>query len=202
NTKLDLTETWVYSCSTTLSETHTNTVVAHGWANGISTADIASATVIVGTPVVPPLIHVTKVPSPLTLRSGGGMVTYTETVTNPGTVALSNVNLTDDKCSPVYFVAGDTNGDGKLGPTETWAYTCRTNLTQTTVNTATASGEANGLTVRDLAVATVTVAAVPALPNTGSFPDNNNTSRNLAILSFVLMLVSTSLVVVLRKKSI
>lgn len=170
--KLDLNETWTHSCTTTLSATHTNNVVATGWANNLSAIDIASATVVVGVPiVVPPLIHVTKVPSPLTLLAGGGMVTYTETITNPGTVALSNVRLTDDTCSPMQFISGDSNGDSRLDATESWTYTCRSNLTQTTTNTAIASGEANGLTVRDFATATVVVAtAVPGLPKTGVAP--------------------------------
>ncbi|PJC53265.1 MAG: hypothetical protein CO029_03700, partial [Candidatus Magasanikbacteria bacterium CG_4_9_14_0_2_um_filter_41_10] len=91
---LDVNETWVYTCSTILTKTHTNIITATGWANGISASDIANATVIVGIPVVPPLIHVTKIPSPLVLSTGGGMVTYTNKVTNPGMVALSNVYLT------------------------------------------------------------------------------------------------------------
>lgn len=183
DTKLDLNETWVYRCSTTLSATHTNTVVATGWANGLSTTDIASATVIVGAPVVPPLIHVTKIPSPLALLAGGGMVTYTEKITNPGTVALSNVRLTDDKCSPMNYISGDTNNDSKLDTTETWTYTCKANLIKTTTNTATAIGEANGLTVRDFAIATVVVAAaVPKLPNTGFANVEKNISWNIIAL--------------------
>jgi LPXTG-motif cell wall-anchored protein len=170
--KLDVNETWVHRCATTLTETHTNTVVATGWANGVSAVDIASATVIVGLPVVPPLIHVTKVPSLLALSAGGGMVTYTKKVTNPGLVALSNVRLVDDKCGPVKYVSGDTNVDAKLDIAETWTYTCTTKLTQTTTNTVIAQGEANGLTARDIALATVVVAnAVPTLPNTGISPD-------------------------------
>jgi len=165
--RLDVTEIWTYHCYTTLSETHTNIVVATGWANGLTATDIASATVVVGTPIVPPLIHITKIPSPLTLLAGGGAVTYTKQVTNPGTVALSNVHVTDDKCTPTY-VSGDMNGDSMLDPAETWTYTCTTNHTVTTTNTAIATGEANGLTARDFAIATVVVAtAVPALPKTG-----------------------------------
>jgi len=164
--KLDVSETWIHTCQTNLTETHTNTAVATGWANGISTVDIASATVVVGAPIVPPLIHITKVPSPIVLPAGGGMVTYVKTVTNPGTVALSNVRVTDDKCSPVSYITGDTNSDSKLDPSETWMYTCRTNLIQTTTNTAVASGDANGMTARDFAIAHVLV-AVPGLSNTG-----------------------------------
>lgn len=198
--KLDVNEVWVYNCSTNLSETHTNTVVTTGWANGLSTADIASATVVVGTPVVSPLIHLTKVPNPLTLPAGSGMVTYTEKITNPGTVALSNVTLTDDKCSPMKYVSGDINHDYKLDPTETFAYTCQSKLTKTTTNTAVASGEANGQVVRALAIATVVVAsAVPKLPNTGFAPSGQ--TGIIIVLSAGLILVLIVLALVLRRKS-
>lgn len=175
NARLEVTETWVYNCATTLQATHTNTVVATGWANGLSAVDIASATVVVGVPeIVPPLIHITKVPSPLALRAGGGMVNYIKKVTNPGTVALSNVRLVDDKFNPVAYISGDLNNDSRLDPTETWTYTCRVNLTRTTTNTVIVTGEANGLVARDFAIATVVVAPAvtiaPALPKTGFAP--------------------------------
>ena len=198
--KLDVNEVWVHTCTTTLTATHTNTVVATGWANGISAVDIASATVVVGAPVVPPLIHVTKIPSPLALSAGGGMVTYTERVTNPGTVALSGVGLMDDKCAPLQYVSGDTNGDSLLQPSETWTYTCRTNLLASTTNTAVASGTANGITVRDFAVATVIVAA-PSLPRAGFPPVENDILRNIMIAG-VLLLGAASLVGALRKRTI
>jgi hypothetical protein len=166
DSKLDVSETWTYRCSTRLTETHTNTVVATGWANGLSAVDIASATVVVGLPVLPPLIHVTKIPRPLLLLNGGGMVTYIERVSNPGTVALNNVTLTDNTCSPMRYIGGDRNRDKKLDPTETWRYTCRTRVSTTTTNTAIATGTANGITVRDFAIATVVVAApVPTIRN-------------------------------------
>jgi len=48
------------------------------------------------------------------LSAGGEWLFYTKEVTNPGTVALSNVQLADDKCNPVQYISGDTNGDSKL----------------------------------------------------------------------------------------
>jgi len=199
--KLDVNETWVYRCATTLQETHTNTVVATGWANGLSATDIASATVVVGLPIVHPLIHVTKIPSPLTLLSKGGAVTYTEKITNPGTVALSNVNLTDDKCSPVKYLSGDINNNSKLENTETWTYTCKTTLAKTTTNTAVASGEANGFTVRDFAIATVVVAsAVPKLPDTGISSQTGNSILAISILSGIIILTIISLAVMIFKR--
>ena len=198
---LQVNETWTYTCSMTLSATHTNTVVATGWANGITATDIASATVVVGIPVVPPLIHVTKVPNPLALATAGGTVVYTEKITNPGTVALSNVTLTDDKCSPMTYISGDTNGDSMLPANETWTYTCSTNLTQTTTNTATASGTANGMTARDFAVATVVVAA-PKLPSTGVAPDENTIPWNIIALAGILTVISSSFVVMRKKRTV
>ena len=196
--QLDVTETWVHTCTTTLTETHTNTVVTTGWANGLTATDIASSTVVVGVPLVPPLINVTKVPSPLTLLAGGGMVTFTKKVTNPGTVALSNVRLIDDKCATVAFVSGDTDGDLMLDTTETWTYTCSTNLTATTTNTVSASGDANGMTARDFALATVVVAeAVPALPKTGFGPVESILAWRIVAIG---MFATSLLLYVIRKK--
>jgi len=200
DSKLDVNETWVHNCTKTISETHTNTVVATGWANGLSATDIASATVFVNEAIVPPLIHVTKVPSPLTLLAGGGNVTYTETITNPGTEPLNNVTLTDDKCSPMVYVSGDTNSDSKLDTSESWKYTCQTKLTATTTNTATASGEANGITVRDIALATVTVAAaVPTLPATGFL--NSISFSGIVVLISLLVLGFSPLLFFKKHKS-
>jgi hypothetical protein len=200
--KLDVDETWIYNCSTTLSETHTNTVVATGWANDISSVDVASATVIVGDSIVPPLIHITKTPSQLTLSAGGGMITYTKKITNPGEVALSSVMVTDDKCSPLNYVSGDTNSDLRLDVDETWTYTCRTNVTKTITNTAIASGYANGLVVRDFAVATVVVAsAVPLLPNTGGTSDQNVLIWSIVVIA-ILNAAAILLHVIRKKQSI
>ncbi|KKW19121.1 MAG: hypothetical protein UY63_C0021G0004 [Parcubacteria group bacterium GW2011_GWA2_51_10] len=175
DSQLDVNETWVHTCSTTLTETHTNTVVATGWANGISSVDIASAIVVVGLPIVPPLIHVVKTPNKFDLPAPGGAVTYFYSVTNPGTEPLSDVTITDNKCTglPGRVVGhpGDLNKNNLLESNETWQFTCKTNLKKTTTNIGTAQGSANGLTVRDFSIVTVVVGAVvPKLPNTGFAP--------------------------------
>jgi len=161
---LDITETWMYTCTTTLAQTTINYATARGIGNDMAAVDTAIAEVIVGVPVVPPLIHIVKTPNPLTLPNGGGSVTYSYTVTNPGTVALTDVTVTDNKCANVTRVSGDTNGDLKLQSSETWTYTCTMNIPQTTVNTAIATGHANGLTAIDTALATVVVEGLPIPP--------------------------------------
>jgi uncharacterized repeat protein (TIGR01451 family)/LPXTG-motif cell wall-anchored protein len=161
---LETNETWTYSCTTTLNSTTVNYATARGIGNGLAAVDTAIAEVVVGLPIVPPLIHVIKTPSPLNLPAAGGSVTYSYTVTNPGTVPLTGVTLTDNKCSNPTFVSGDTNGDSRLQSTEAWHYTCTTNLSLTTTNTAIATGHANGLTAVDTALATVVLAGSPVPP--------------------------------------
>jgi hypothetical protein len=193
NSQLDLTETWKYSCSMWLTSTTTNIVTATGEANGIVAVDTAEATVVVGVPVIPPLIHVVKVPNIFLLPAGGGPVTYNYTVTNPGTAPLSNVSVTDDKCTglPGLVVGnpGDINHNNLLESNESWAFTCQTNITDTVTNTVTARGSANGLTAYDYALATVVVSA-PILPNTGLTPLGESTTTDIIVVIIVLIIAS------------
>ncbi|MEI6296431.1 MAG: hypothetical protein WCO84_02165 [bacterium] len=203
NSLLDLDESWKYRCSKLVSKTTTNTVTVHGQANGWDGYDYANATVVVGSTSTPPLIHVVKKPNIFVLPIGGGAVTYTYTVTNPGTEPLSNVSITDDKCTglPGRVVGhpGDLNKNNLLESNEAWIFTCNTNLAKTTTNIGTAVGYANGMIAVDVSPATVAVTA-PGLPNTG-FPAD---TRDIVILalSCSLLLVSVSLALVLRKEKI
>jgi hypothetical protein len=156
DSKLDISEAWTYQCTTTLTQTTTNTAKVSGQANGFTATDTAHATVVVSMPLPPPLIHVIKIPSALIVTSGG-LVTYTYTLTNPGTAALSNVSIVDDKCSPISGMSGDTNNNSLLEASEAWTYTCQMSLTATTVNTAIAEGSANSLTATDSSIVTVVV---------------------------------------------
>lgn len=175
DSRLQTTEEWHYTCTTNIPLTTTNTAIATGHANGLTAIDTALATVVVAGSPIPPLIHIIKKAVPIILPAGGGLVTYTYTVSNPGTVLLDNVSVSDDTCGPVTLVSGDVNGNGLLGPTEAWTYGCQQNLTSSTINTATATGHGNGLTVTDVTVASVVLSPalippVPSLPNTGVDP--------------------------------
>jgi len=188
NNKLNPGEHWKYTCTATLSTTTTNTAIATGYSDdSYHQASIATAvsTVVVGEPITPPLINIVKVPSRLTpFPYGGGPVTYTYTVTNPGVAPLHNVVVTDNKCSMVVFISGDTNKDNLLDPGETWTYTCQTDVLTSTMNTATAEGSANGLTAVGYAFATVLV-ATPGLPNTGLPPVNFGSLGVIALLGIL-----------------
>lgn len=105
-----------------------------------------------------PLIGLTSVPEPLALPKGAGTVTYHYAVKNfLGEVALTDIQVSDDKCNPVTFFTGDDNGDGKLDYSETWRYVCTTRLAETTHSIATATGKANSITATHKAYATVVV---------------------------------------------
>ena len=120
-----------------------------------------------------PLIGVLKVPTPLALPNGAGLVTYNYTVWNVGgTQALTNVTLTDDKCTPSSLLSGDLNGNSKLDPAENWKYSCTATLATTTTNTAVATGHSDdGFNQTAIATAIATVAVgVPGLPATSVVP--------------------------------
>ena len=187
NSLLDLTESWIYQCTKIVPVTTTNTATAHGAANGWDGYDTANATVVVGATTTPPLIHLTKRPSVFVLPVGGGPVTYFYSVTNPGVVPLSDVSITDDRCTGlpgrVTGHPGDLNKNDLLDNNETWQFTCQSNLTQTTTNTATVIGHANGFTAVDYSEATVVVAG-PTLPGTG-YGSGNKISWSIVVLSVI-----------------
>ena len=105
------------------------------------------------------VINIAKTASRTSLPAGGGSVTYTYTVTNPGTVEFGNVTVIDNKVTPVTYVSGDVNGDEILQPGEAWIYRATVNLTATTTNIATASAVGAGIVTTDTATVRVLVAS-------------------------------------------
>lgn len=181
---LQTSETWIYTSQATLDTTTTNTATAKGSSGGMTATDVAYATVAVSD-IIPPLINVTKIPSPLALDFGKGLVTYTYRVTNPGEVSLSNIRITDDKISLINYVSGDVNSDLLLQPSETWIYTAKVTLYQTTTNTVTAKGDANNITAIDTAEATVAV--IPTTVVGGALPVTSIPWYNILFTGLALM---------------
>ena len=138
---LDASETWTYTCtpSPALQVTTTNVVTAAGTDDeGNVVRDTATATVA----VITPAIAIDKSVDAASVAPGT-TVTYTFRVTNPGTVPLAGVVVSDDKCAPVVFDGGDANGDGLLQPSETWMFSCaqvQTGDAALTTNIGTALG--------------------------------------------------------------
>jgi uncharacterized repeat protein (TIGR01451 family) len=76
-----------------------------------------------------------------TCTSVGDTITYTFTVTNPGTTPITNITITDPLLTapnpvvPILLASGDTNGDMSLDVNETWIYTATYAITQNDINT-------------------------------------------------------------------
>lgn len=171
--KLDYSETWRYTCTANLSVTTESIATVIGTANSINATHKAHAMVVVGLTTPPPLVsvvNVTKVSNPLSLPAGGGPITFTYKVNNPGVVPLSDVTIVDDKCAGMSGKLGDTNANNLLDTNEVWIYSCTMNLTQTTMNTVTVTAVANGL--RAVSSDTITVNVdIPSFPDAGPSPD-------------------------------
>jgi hypothetical protein len=167
---LDYDETWRYACVTEVLTTIQSTATARGTANNITATHNAHATVVVGSDNPAPLVsivNITKVAYPLSLPIGGGEITFTYRVNNPGVIPLGSITVTDDKCAVISSRLGDTNANNLLDIDEVWVYTCTTNLWQTTTNTAVVTAYANGLMAMGEATITVEV-DIPAFPDTGT----------------------------------
>lgn len=118
---------------------------------------------------ITPKIGITKTVSPLALTTGSGTVVYNYTVWNVGRQrALADVTVIDDKCGPVSYLSGDLNKNFKIESDESWVYTCTTNLTETTTNTAIATGYSDD-PYHQMTKATATATVIVSLPS--STPD-------------------------------
>jgi uncharacterized repeat protein (TIGR01451 family) len=151
--QLDPVETWTYRCTMGPDTDITNTVAVTGtYSLGGTVSDLDTAFV----DVISPGIAIDKMVDPTDI-SADDSVTYTYAVTNAGDDPLSAVDVTDDKCAPM-FVEGDANDNYRLDLGETWIYTCSAVITGDTINTATVTGtDSAGGTVSALDTAFVNV---------------------------------------------
>ncbi len=146
NNGLDLGEIWQYHCATALLTDTTNIATVTG-------TDPLGATVTAQDDAFVAVraagIDIVKVASSSWITRGTTVV-YTYIVTNIGDDPLRQVELVDDKCSPVTYLNGDANNDAILDLTEIWRYRCSAVLTQTTTNVAVVTGlDSFNQTVRD-----------------------------------------------------
>lgn len=154
--------------------TDTNTITRACTTASVTSSGGTSSSYV---PPAVPLISLTKIPSPLNLPTGPGSVTYTYTAINIGQVAMSSVWVKDDKCSPLEFIAGDSNSNSMLDLDEAWVYRCSKTVSLTETNTATAHGSASNSAsyaeVWDTANATVIVglSVPPPLINLVKIPN-------------------------------
>jgi uncharacterized repeat protein (TIGR01451 family) len=152
--ELDPGENWTYTCSMTLFADTINVATAIGY-DPLSGVVSDTATAFVD--VINPGVSLDKRANSTTVYAGG-MVTYTYTVMNPGDDPLSDVGVSDDRCSTVSLVGGDNDQDNELDPGEIWIHTCSMTLLADTTNTAIVTGtDSLGAVVSDTATLSVNV---------------------------------------------
>ncbi len=174
---LNVGETWIYSA--TYAATQADINAGHALVNTASvvTTEVPGPTEDDATTTITqsPAIGITKTANPTSLPFGGGSVTYTYVVTNPGNVSLNTVTVTDvisststTACTPTGPVKTGGDDDANLDPGETWTYTCTKTITVSTNNTATAIGYFGDDSVSAIASASVTVGLPQPPPSNGN----------------------------------
>ncbi|MDD5298680.1 MAG: Ig-like domain-containing protein, partial [Rhodocyclaceae bacterium] len=150
-------------------------------------ADLTTAA-SASTTVVTPMMDANTAADSVTIRVNGEAL-FAYKVTNTGTAALANVQVTDNVVSNVTYVSGDANHNGLLDVGETWTYTDfavvssvgvqATSATVTAVN----AGTGQAATASDMAYINVT-ASTPAAPNsapTQSLPTSLSINEDSAL---------------------
>ncbi len=136
NSKLELSETWTFSGSHTVTQAE---IDAGGNLHNMVTADSNQTGPDTDTLDIPisqnPMINVEKSSSTTSITAAGQVVPYTFLVTNTGNMTLTGITVTDPMCdaAPLY-VSGDANGNSKLETTETWTFTGQHTVTQAEIN--------------------------------------------------------------------
>ncbi|MGO4822781.1 MULTISPECIES: DUF7507 domain-containing protein, partial [unclassified Flavobacterium] len=154
NNILEVTETWIYTATYTVTQADinngkiTNQATVNGTApdNTIVTDQSGNSIDNDDTNIIPictsPDITIVKTnnitvgPNGCATLKVGDVVTYTFTVTNPGNVSLNTVAVVDNHAglSAVALQSGDTNNNNILEVTETWIYTATYTVTQADIN--------------------------------------------------------------------
>jgi archaellum component FlaG (FlaF/FlaG flagellin family) len=159
NGKLDVAETWVFTCTVT-NITANTTITAYGSGTGAfsgilvtgnPTCTNSATTLCSAAERVTVTITVIK-PATFLLKKAQVAITYTYYEKNTGDDPIASPSVTDDTCTSVTAVlgtdgvhnVGDANNDGKLDPGEIWKFTCTASSTEgadyDVTNTATGHG--------------------------------------------------------------
>ncbi len=137
----------------------------------------------VGSIVSAPVIAIDKTADKAIINNGPGMVVYNYSVSNPGTIGLENVIVTDDKISIVNYVSGDMNVNQILEPTEVWMYTASAMISGTTTNVGTVTATSNNKVV--VATDNFTVTVQNGTPTTTEATTEKTTNQGFEVPGLV-----------------
>jgi len=159
---LDPGEIWTFTCGPqVLNDTTTNTATATGfdallnktvrWCTSAELATPPAGVFCDQDERAQATVNVIN-PSTALTKTASAVVTYHYSETNDGDVALTppttgdNTSVvSDDNCSTITYVSGDTGNDNIMSPGETWLFTCQVSLSSASGDvdvTNTATGDA------------------------------------------------------------
>lgn len=165
--KLDVTESWTYTGTYTVTQAdidqHGNGIIAGKLVNSATASgrkpdgsSIPPVNASTSLDIIPaPAMTVKKASATKLITAPGQLVTYAITVANTGTVAIADVQVNDPMLTGTSLYSGDVNGNGIMDVRETWTFTGTYTVTQADidgfgkpvlnsgnlVNTASASGK-------------------------------------------------------------
>jgi uncharacterized repeat protein (TIGR01451 family) len=128
---LDITETWVYTGSYTVSQAEMDLgdAIQTEVTSDSNESPQDSITTIV--PIVQnPDILVIMDADVHNVNDAGDVINYTVTVENTGNITLTSIEVIDNPDISLVYVTGDTDSDGELDVNETWIYTGSYTVTQ------------------------------------------------------------------------
>lgn len=144
NTLLDTNEVWTYTkTGTAQAGNYSNTGNVTGIYNGtpVTASDPSSYFGAHPSIAIDKVTKSTPVQGDGLLIPQGSPISWIYTATNTGNVALSNVQVTDNRGVVPVYQSGDTNQDGKLDLTESWVYSANgTAISGSYQNIGTAQG--------------------------------------------------------------
>ena len=146
NGLLDVGETWVYTCtvtltnSTTSAKTFSNSATATGLAqDGLQAGTPASqgdpateASNVVTVTVTNPSTSLVETVAPASTVRTGTLVTFTYKETNTGSDPLKSVTVTGSFCGSATLASSSDGDTTTLDPGATWTFTCSKTVTNST----------------------------------------------------------------------
>jgi uncharacterized repeat protein (TIGR01451 family) len=136
---LDVTETWTYTGSHTMTQAEMDAGTAIHTEVTVDTAQTVEATYTNDVTIVQDAdMLVTFTALPTDANAADEVINYTVTVENTGNVSLTGITLADDPDISLAYASGDLDTDGILDVDETWTYTGSHTMTQAEMDAGTA----------------------------------------------------------------
>jgi LPXTG-site transpeptidase (sortase) family protein len=123
DSELQIDETWIYTCDHVVTSLEFSSGTDLSNTVTVDSTESDPATDSLDIPLA--IIDVAKTADTSVITSSGQHINYTFTLTNKGTMPLTNITVGDPNCDTYpEYVSGDTSNINILDLSETWVYSC------------------------------------------------------------------------------